>query len=62
MHDGKDLLDHRLEVAPGAALTGVVVTLTDEQTRLSGTLTDATGRPASDFYVLLFSTERAHWT
>jgi len=41
--------------------SGVVVTLTDRQTELAGTLQTGAGSPATDYDVLAFSAEPRHW-
>lgn len=62
MWRGRDLLDGSFEIAAGENLTGVVITYTDRPAELSGTLVDATGRPAPQFYVMVYSTDRKFWT
>jgi len=62
MLGGRDLLDESFEVRAGEDVSGLVVTLTDRPAALSGTLMDATGRPAPQFFVLVYSTNRAFWT
>ena len=57
-----DVLDIPL-VLDGSSgdVTGMVVTLTEARSELSGTLTSASGQPATEFTVLAFSANRAHW-
>jgi protocatechuate 3,4-dioxygenase beta subunit len=60
--NGRDLLDMPLDF--GTSLGDVkdaVLTLTTATTALSGRLETAAGLPASDYYVILFSADRAHW-
>jgi hypothetical protein len=47
---GRDILDAAIDVRPGEDLTGVVVTLSDRHTELSGTLTDSAVLPAGVCY------------
>jgi hypothetical protein len=54
-------MDIPVEIRAGVDISDVVVTITDVQARLSGTLVDAAGRPAPQLYVFVFSTDRAHW-
>jgi hypothetical protein len=61
VHEGRDLMDIPVEIRAGVDISDVVVTITDVQARLSGTLVDAAGRPAPQLYVFVFSTDRAHW-
>jgi len=62
MLDGKDVADVALELAAHQQLTGVVITMTDRATDLSGTLLDAAGRPAPGYYVVVFSQDESMWT
>ncbi len=60
--NGRDLLDVPLEF--GTSLGDVedaVLTLTTATTALTGRLETTAGLPASDYYVILFSADRAHW-
>jgi hypothetical protein len=62
MAAGRDVLDSALEVRPGEDLRDVVLTLTDRQTDLSGTLQSPSGQPTDDYYVIVFSTDHTYWT
>jgi uncharacterized protein (DUF2141 family) len=60
--NGRDLLDMPLDF--GTSLGDVkdaVLTLTTATTALSGRLETTAGLPASDYYVILLSADRAHW-
>jgi hypothetical protein len=61
MLDGRDLLDGRVEIDPGMNLAGVVITLSDRRTALTGTLQTTAGTPASDVFVVAFSEDEAYW-
>jgi hypothetical protein len=61
MHEGRDTLDFPIVVSPGASLTGVEVTMSDVTARLSGSLQDAAGRPASAFTIVVFPADRQYW-
>jgi hypothetical protein len=56
----RDVLDGLIEITPGAS-SSLVVTYDDRPTSLSGRLETATGAPASDVFVLVFSADRALW-
>jgi uncharacterized protein (DUF2141 family) len=58
--DDRDLLDTGIE-GPNVQLAGVTLILTDRPTELSGTLRTASGQPAAEYFVIVFSTERVHW-
>ena len=56
-----DTLDGSFEVVARQDIAGMHVVLTSEPTQLSGTLFDGLGRPAPEYGVIVFSTDRAHW-
>ena len=56
---GRDVSDLPIDVK--SDVTEVVVTMTDRQQALSGTLQDSSGRPAPDFTVVLFAADRKYW-
>jgi hypothetical protein len=58
---GKDVLDGGLEVKPGADVE-IVVTFTDHPSELTGTLQDASGRAAPDYFIIVFPADRAVWS
>jgi hypothetical protein len=60
MVEGRDLLDESIE-GPTVRLEGVTVTLTDRRTELSGTLQSASGQPAAEYFIVVFSQDRRHW-
>ena len=62
MFSGRDTLDALLDVPPGQPISDLALTLTDQPTEVSGTLVDASGRPAAGYVVIVFSSDRAHWT
>lgn len=61
MVDGRDMLDDPLECRAGQSITNAVVTLTDRSPEVSGTLSDAAGKPTPDFFIVAFSTDRKYW-
>jgi hypothetical protein len=58
---GRDVMDVPLEVRSGDDLGGLVITLTDRTTSLSGLLQDPTGQVTSGFTVIVFPAESAYW-
>jgi hypothetical protein len=50
------------EVRAGEDLTDVVLTLTDQTGEITGTLLDPAGKPAPEFYVFAFPTDKKQWT
>jgi hypothetical protein len=61
MLNGRDVTDEPFDIGAGEQISGVVVTLTDRPTELSGVLQDTTGQPAPGFYVVVFPTDPKHW-
>jgi hypothetical protein len=58
----RDIADVPLEVRPGANVGKIVVTFTDKPTELSGRLQDASGRAASDYFIIVFSADESTWS
>jgi hypothetical protein len=59
--NGHDVADLPVEVRPDENVSGLVVTMTDRATELSGTILDQAGRPVTNFPVVVFATDRAYW-
>jgi hypothetical protein len=59
--DGHEVIDTPLEVRPGQKLTGAALVLSDRQTEVNGTLSDAQGRPLTEYTILAFPTDSALW-
>lgn len=58
--NGQDALDGTFDVG-GADLDGLTVVLTNKMTGVTGTLEDASGRAAPDYYVIVFPEDPAFW-
>ena len=56
-----DTLDGSIDVEPRQDIAGLHVVLTSQPTQLGGTLFDGLERPAPEYAVIVFSTDRAHW-
>lgn len=59
---GRDMLDFPLDVVPGDELTDAVVTFTDATQSVTGSLQDASGRPAPDYTIVVFAADKVYWT
>jgi protocatechuate 3,4-dioxygenase beta subunit len=57
---GRDALDDGFDVA-SADISGVSVVMTNQTSEVSGVLQDASGRPAPDYYIILFPTDQKYW-
>ncbi len=58
---GQDALDAPFVLEAGDAITDAVLTFTNRTQELSGQLSDASGRPAPDFTVVVFPEDQALW-
>ncbi len=59
--NGRDITDAPLTLKGGDDLSGVSMLFTDRLTELTGTVTDQSGNPMTDFTVLAFPTDAALW-
>jgi hypothetical protein len=62
MWSGTDTLDFPLEVTSELDISGVVIRLTDRPSEVSGSVTDAAGKPNNDCTVLAVSTDSRFWS
>jgi len=60
--NGRDLLDAAIDVQPGQDLSGIEFTLTDRHNELSGTLTTAEGKAATDYFIIVCPSDPRLWT
>jgi hypothetical protein len=60
MAGGQDITDEPLELTTGDA-TGVVITLTDQPTEITGVVTSAAGGPDTGAAVIAFPTDNTAW-
>ena len=58
---GRDVMDVPLDVRSADDLAGMVITLTDRSTTVTGRLQDTGGRPTSDFTVVVFPSDSSLW-
>jgi hypothetical protein len=59
--DGRDTADFPLEFTGEHDVSGIVITVTDKSSELSGTLTNASGAPALDQTIIVASTDSRYW-
>jgi len=57
---GVELRDAPLTFAQGS-ITGATITVSNHRSEVAGTLSTATGVPATDYYVIIFASDRALW-
>ncbi len=58
--DGRDVLDDAIEIS-GGDVSGVELTFSDLQTELTGDLLDSSGKPAPEYYIIVFPANQAYW-
>ena len=58
---GNDITDAPYDFKPGENVTGVVVTLTDRLTDVSGTVRDNRGQPVQDYVLVIFPEDSTLW-
>jgi hypothetical protein len=61
MLNGRDSLDFPVDIGPNDRSGEAVVTFTNRTQEVSGTLSDATGRPAPDFTIVVFPADKNYW-
>lgn len=59
--NGTDAADIPIEIRPSENLTDVVVAFTDRMAAVKGRIIDTAGRPAPEFTLVVFSTDKSHW-
>jgi len=59
---GRDVLDLPFVLEPTDTITDAVLTFTNQVQDVSGTLSDATNRPAPDFTIVVFPEDPALWS
>jgi hypothetical protein len=60
--DGQDTLDFPVEVKGNQNVTSAVITFTDRQAELSGTLTNEHSQPAPGYTIVLYPYDQRYWT
>jgi hypothetical protein len=62
MIKGRDALDVPFELMSGDNITDAVLTFTNKTQTITGTLSDASQRPAPDYTIVVFPEDRTLWT
>jgi hypothetical protein len=57
---GRDSLDVAVEIGD-RDVTGAEIIFTDEQTEISGDLLDAAGKPAPEYFIIIYPADRKYW-
>ena len=61
MVNGVNALDDPVDFRSGVRVDDAVVTFTESPTELSGVMQDASGRPAPEHFIVVFSPQRNRW-
>jgi hypothetical protein len=61
MANGRDALDFPLEIAPNQDVNGVTLSFTDKSQQLAGTIQDTSGKPTSDYTIIVFPSDKRYW-
>jgi hypothetical protein len=59
--EGADITDTGYDFRPGNNMTGLVITLTDRLTDVTGSVRDARGQPVTDYVLVAFSEDPKLW-
>jgi hypothetical protein len=59
--EGADITDTGYDFRPGNNMTGLVITLTDRLTDVTGSVRDARGQPVTDYVLVAFSEDAKLW-
>ena len=62
MVKGRDTLDFPFDVTATDKITDAIVTFTNRAQEVTGTLLDASGRPAPDFTIVVFPADKTYWS
>jgi hypothetical protein len=60
--DGQDTLDFPIEIKPGGAPAGALITFTDRQSQLAGTIVNQRGQPAPEQTLILYPADERFWS
>jgi hypothetical protein len=58
---GRDVIDTPIDVRAGETIRNVSLVFTDQQTQITGTVTNQQGAAATDYTVVVFSTDERLW-
>lgn len=59
--DGRDILDFPVEIGPNQNISTLMLNFTNRRQELSGSIQDASGRPTSDFTIIVFPPDKSYW-
>ena len=60
--NGVDVTDTGIEIRPGEDITGLEIELTNQQSQITGSVTNSRGQAVKDYSVVVFARDREKWT
>jgi len=60
--DGADVMDTGIDVRPGQDIAGLEIELTNQQSQVTGSVSNGRGEPVKDYAVVVFSRDRERWS
>ena len=60
--NGVDVIDTGIEVRAGEDIAGLEIELTNQQSQITGSVTNSRGQPVKDYSVVVFARDREKWT
>jgi hypothetical protein len=61
MVEGRDVLDFPMDIGPNQNLSNIELRFANRRQELSGTIQDASGRPTSDYTIIVFPADQRYW-
>jgi hypothetical protein len=59
--NGVETIDDGITIAPGESISNTLLRFTDRTSAIEGTLQDPGGRPAPDYFVIVFAAQETGW-
>src|SRR2546430_16125664 len=60
--NGVDVIDSGIDVRPGEDITGLEIELSNQQSQVTGTVSNSRGQPLKDYSVVVFSRDHEKWS
>jgi carboxypeptidase family protein len=58
---GQDAIDGAIEIKGNEDVSGAVITFSDQQTELTGVITNAQGQPVADYSLIVYAADSKYW-
>jgi protocatechuate 3,4-dioxygenase beta subunit len=60
--NGADVVDTGIDIRPGEDISGLEIEVTNQQSQVTGSVTNSRGQPVTDYSVIVFARDREKWT